>query len=58
VDVTEEKRMRKEAEYHLQQIVQADKMASFEEVVAGAAHGLPTSCLPATLRHTPRQTRS
>ncbi len=37
-DVTEEKRMRKEAEYHLQQIVQADKMASLGEVVAGVAH--------------------
>ncbi len=37
-DVTEEKRLRKEAEYHLQQIVHADKMASLGEVVAGVAH--------------------
>jgi PAS domain S-box-containing protein len=37
-DVTEEKRLRKESEYRLQQIIQADKLASLGEVVAGVAH--------------------
>ena len=37
-DITEEKRLRKEAEYRLQQLIQADKMASLGEVVSGVAH--------------------
>ena len=37
-DVTEEKRLRKESEYRLQQIIQADKLISLGEVVAGVAH--------------------
>ncbi len=37
-DITEEKRLRKEAEHRLKQIIQADKLASLGEVVAGVAH--------------------
>lgn len=37
-DVTEERRLRQESEYRLQQIIQADKLASLGEVVAGVAH--------------------
>ncbi len=37
-DCTEEKRLKQEAEYRLQQIIQADKLASLGEVVAGVAH--------------------
>lgn len=37
-DVTEEKRLRSEADYRLQQVVMADKLASLGQVVAGVAH--------------------
>ncbi|MFO7497293.1 MAG: PAS domain S-box protein [Desulfobacterales bacterium] len=37
-DVTEEKRLRKEADYRLQQVIQAEKLASLGEVVSGVAH--------------------
>ena len=37
-DFTEEKRLRQESEYRQQQIIQADKLASLGEVVAGVAH--------------------
>jgi PAS domain S-box-containing protein len=37
-DLTEEKRLRQESEYRQQQIIQADKLASLGEVVAGVAH--------------------
>lgn len=37
-DVTQEKKLRQESEYRLQQIIQADKLASLGEVVAGVAH--------------------
>jgi PAS domain S-box-containing protein len=37
-DITEEKRLRKEAEYRLQQVIQRDKLASLGVVVAGVAH--------------------
>jgi signal transduction histidine kinase/CheY-like chemotaxis protein len=37
-DVTEEKKLRQESEYRLQQVIQADKLASLGEVVAGVAH--------------------
>lgn len=37
-DVTEEKKLRQEAEYRLQQVIHADRMASLGEVVAGVAH--------------------
>ncbi len=37
-DITEEKKLRQESEYRLQQIIQADKLASLGEVVAGVAH--------------------
>ncbi|MEE4112611.1 MAG: PAS domain S-box protein [Desulfobacteraceae bacterium] len=37
-DVTEEKRLRKEADYRLQQMIQTDKMASLGKVVSGVAH--------------------
>ena len=37
-DITEEKKLRKEAEIRLQQIVQADRLAALGEVVAGVAH--------------------
>lgn len=37
-DITEEKRLRKEADYRLQQMIQTDKMASLGEVVSGVAH--------------------
>jgi PAS domain S-box-containing protein len=37
-DITEEKRLRSEADYRLQQVVMADKLASLGEVVAGVAH--------------------
>lgn len=37
-DITEEKELRQESEYRLQQLIQADKLASLGEVVAGVAH--------------------
>ena len=37
-DITADKKLRQEAEYRLQQVVQADKLASLGEVVAGVAH--------------------
>jgi PAS domain S-box-containing protein len=37
-DISEEKRLRREAEYRFKQIVQADKLASLGEIVAGVAH--------------------
>jgi PAS domain S-box-containing protein len=37
-DVTEEKKLKKESEYRLQQVVHADKLSSLGEVVAGVAH--------------------
>ncbi len=37
-DITEEKILRKESEYRLQQVIQADKLASLGEMVAGVAH--------------------
>lgn len=37
-DISEDKRIRQEAEYRLQQLIQADKLASLGEVVAGVAH--------------------
>lgn len=37
-DITEEKRLQQQAEYRLQQVIQADKLASLGEVVAGVAH--------------------
>lgn len=37
-DITEEQRLRKEAEYRLQQVIQSDKMASLGKVVSGVAH--------------------
>lgn len=37
-DITEKKKLRKESELRLQQIIQADKLASLGEVVAGVAH--------------------
>jgi PAS domain S-box-containing protein len=37
-DVSEEKRLRREAEYRLKQVVQADKLAALGEIVAGVAH--------------------
>ena len=37
-DITEEKRLHKSAEYRLQQVIHADKLASLGEVVAGVAH--------------------
>ena len=37
-DITEEKRLRQESEYRLQQVIQADKLASLGEMVAGVAH--------------------
>ncbi|MDR3554927.1 MAG: PAS domain S-box protein [Syntrophobacteraceae bacterium] len=37
-DITEEKRLRQEAEYRLEQLIQADKLASLGELVAGIAH--------------------
>jgi PAS domain S-box-containing protein len=38
IDITNEKKLKKESEYHLHQIVQADRLASLGEVVAGVAH--------------------
>jgi signal transduction histidine kinase len=38
IDITSEKKLRQESEYHLHQIVQADRLASLGEVVAGVAH--------------------
>lgn len=38
IDITNEKKLRRESEYHLHQIVQADRLASLGEVVAGVAH--------------------
>lgn len=37
-DVTDEVRLRKESAQHLQQVIQADRLASLGEVVAGVAH--------------------
>ncbi|MCP4714598.1 MAG: PAS domain S-box protein [Deltaproteobacteria bacterium] len=37
-DITEEKRLQQESEYRRQQLIQADKLASLGEVVAGVAH--------------------
>jgi PAS domain S-box-containing protein len=37
-DITEEKTLRHESEYRRQQLIQADKLASLGEVVAGVAH--------------------
>ncbi|RJX33402.1 MAG: PAS domain S-box protein [Desulfurivibrio sp.] len=37
-DISEEKRMKQEADVHMQQVIQADKLASLGEVVAGVAH--------------------
>jgi PAS domain S-box-containing protein len=37
-DITEEKRMKQEADRHMQQVIQADKLAALGEVVAGVAH--------------------
>ncbi|MGC8494582.1 MAG: PAS domain S-box protein [Syntrophobacteraceae bacterium] len=37
-DITEDKRLRKEAEYRLQEVVMADKLASLGHVAAGVAH--------------------
>ncbi len=37
-DITEEKKLRIESEYRMQQVIQADKLASLGEVVAGVAH--------------------
>jgi len=37
-DVSEEKRMKQEADIRMQQVIQADKLASLGEVVAGVAH--------------------
>ncbi len=37
-DITEEKKMRQEADCRQQQVIQADKLASLGEVVAGVAH--------------------
>jgi PAS domain S-box-containing protein len=37
-DITEEKALRHESEYRHQQLIQADKLASLGEVVAGVAH--------------------
>ncbi len=37
-DITQEKQIQIESEYRLQQVIQADKLASLGEVVAGVAH--------------------
>jgi len=37
-DVTEEKKLRQQSEYRLQQVIQTDKLKSLGEVVAGVAH--------------------
>ena len=37
-DITEENKLRRESEYRLQQVIQADKLASLGEMVAGVAH--------------------
>jgi signal transduction histidine kinase/CheY-like chemotaxis protein len=37
-DITEENKLRQESQYRLQQVIQADKLASLGEVVAGVAH--------------------
>ncbi len=37
-DITQEKQLLMESEYRLQQVIQADKLASLGEVVAGVAH--------------------
>ncbi len=37
-DITKERKLKKESEYRLQQVIQADKLASLGEVVAGVAH--------------------
>ncbi len=37
-DISEDKRLRQESEFRLQQVIQADKLASLGEVIAGVAH--------------------
>lgn len=37
-DITEEKKLRREADLRLQQVIQSDKLASLGEVVAGVGH--------------------
>jgi len=37
-DISEEKKMKQDADMHMQQVIQADKLASLGEVVAGVAH--------------------
>lgn len=37
-DITEEKKLRREADYRLQQVIQADKLKSLGEMVAGISH--------------------
>ena len=37
-DITEEKKLRRESEYRLQQVILADKLVSLGEMVAGVAH--------------------
>jgi PAS domain S-box-containing protein len=37
-DITKEKKLRRESEYRLQQVIHADKLSSLGEVVAGVAH--------------------
>ncbi len=37
-DITEEKRIKQESEYRLQQVLQADKLKSLGEMLAGVAH--------------------
>lgn len=37
-DITEEKRLRQESEYRMQQVIQADKLKSLGEMVASVAH--------------------
>lgn len=37
-DITQEKKLKQEAEYRLQQVIQADKLKSLGEMVAGVAH--------------------